>query len=502
VTARKLLKLLYLKPIAMPTPSHKPMPSRRTVMMARTSALILGGYLATFLVLPGQAIGWQVGGTLLSLDRLYQLFILGAPTLLYIGSRGAWHNYRNVIGRAVWPLAGAAAASLLIPLAAGFGAWDGVPGGFGISSKRVAFFLIQYVLFAWSVALWVGITVQYFGAERAGRRLLLALAIPLALGGIVAWVQVVTDTSLVATLEQAGVPIYEGNAARILRQDLRVELQARMNGTLPHAIDFAVVMGLGCIVAIFAPLPRGMKWALGVIAASGLVFSFSRGPVLALIIALLIIPLFPVWNRSWGWSLYLRVFGGAAAVATILALWPALRISTYLFPTGVEDQSTLMRLADYPAAIQLFLSSPVTGIGMGIYEPAMEARGAYAYGLGGVHLDNYYLKAMVEMGGAGLAAFIWLFASRIMVGYRAGGRWGRLLAALTVFFAVQSVMFDSLDFIASTQLYLLASTIVVARALAQGRGEQVADRHNVDLPPVAPHARVSALSLTRSPPRL
>lgn len=427
---------------------------------------LIGAYLATSLVIPGQAIGVSVG-VLVSADRLAQLVLLLAPTLWLVLVPEARRVYMRNIGSALLPFAVAVLASVTYPLLVAGGLVEGSYVDLAYAIRKAAFFLFQFVSFSWAIAMLCWFVVQRAAPGQAARVLVAAVAVPALLGLIPGWLEAITGVPALFMFEAIGLPIDEENARRILWSDMRAGTMKRMNGALPHPIDFAVVMGLAfALVAYSSARPRRRVLG-GALLLSGVVFSFSRGPMLSLALAVLLLPALGWWTPAWGPAMLRRIGIALVGVVAIVVSWDAISRSSLLFPTGTVDTSSMMRTADYPIALPQFARWPLTGIGTGLYTNAATALARAETAVAGEVLDNYWLKALVETGVLGAGALLALFVLQFRRATRLRNRWGLILAVATTSFAIQCFFFDAWDFLASGQLFLTVSIIAATLGEAE-----------------------------------
>jgi O-antigen ligase len=88
-------------------------------------------------------------------------------------------------------------------------------------------------------------------------------------------------------------------------------------------------------------------------------------------------------------------------------------------PTVSATFSTLERLAQWAAGINMFLAHPVLGVGAGNYSEAYPQYSVVCWPNSLGHAHNYYINAAAETGALGLVAFLALTAAMIFVGWRA-----------------------------------------------------------------------------------
>lgn len=165
-----------------------------------------------------------------------------------------------------------------------------------------------------------------------------------------------------------------------------------------------------------------LLWAVGaVLALLGLVLSFSKGALLGVLVALLVMTWLSGKRRA------LALGGGALLGALILA---ALAGPERLNPFG---GSSGLRLEIWQSSLQMLRDHPLFGIGLGqffyYYNPEFGQGyiGPEALAAGEIntaHPHNLILDLLLQLGVLGLIAFVWLLLrllQRCIAGWRAGG---------------------------------------------------------------------------------
>jgi len=151
------------------------------------------------------------------------------------------------------------------------------------------------------------------------------------------------------------------------------------------------------LISLYFPMKKGIpkKVVLGIIIINTfcILFMFSRAAYIAYFIGLFF--LFAVKNKK---LLIVLIF---IAVYWQIAL-PAKVQDRILMTTdayGDLDRSSANRLMIWDESMRLFLESPITGVGYGVFSQL-------GFGLGDTH--NIYLKIMVEQGLFGIIIFLLL----------------------------------------------------------------------------------------------
>jgi O-antigen ligase len=198
---------------------------------------------------------------------------------------------------------------------------------------------------------------------------------------------------------------------------------------------------LGSLIVLTAPMMASMayylkrSWAKFLfVCLTGmmclcLLFTFSRGAWVGMVVAVLLFALF-VDRRL------IAIMGAAGAAA--LALVPSITSRlTYLFTTDYAEASAIGgRVLRWEVGRLLLTdNNPWLGFGLGRFGGAvamnnqiLDETETFEY----FYMDNYYLKTMVEMGYIGLIFFLVLLAAFVIWGLRAVYRSGleaRLTAA-------------------------------------------------------------------------
>ncbi len=180
----------------------------------------------------------------------------------------------------------------------------------------------------------------------------------------------------------------------------------------------AVGKFIGPILAMFVGLwlariqPRvstiwdGVKrhlFAVGVIifGCLGLLFSFSRGAVIGLAAAIIFSSFFSIW-RKWIWVATLFVL-----IVCMLVPFTRNQIVSII---DIKDTSADVHVVMWKGAVRIIQANPILGTGLAsfpvVYDKYKEASHVEYF----PNPDELYLTLWIEMGLAGLIAFIWLVA--------------------------------------------------------------------------------------------
>jgi O-antigen ligase len=209
----------------------------------------------------------------------------------------------------------------------------------------------------------------------------------------------------------------------------------RVTGTFdqpnPYGAFLNLALPLALCLLVFAKNWR-IRWLAGGAAAIiGLAayFAHSRGALLGLVVAVIVVAL-----------VRLRLDRIAAIAAGALALLVGVAWYARLLPQNIETRanslvaidtaslcrpfvsanySTLERLAQWAAGINMFLAHPILGVGAGNYSEAYPQYSVVCWPNSLGHAHNYYINAAAETGAIGLVAFLALTIAMIFVGWRA-----------------------------------------------------------------------------------
>ncbi|HEY7091737.1 MAG TPA: O-antigen ligase family protein [Ktedonobacterales bacterium] len=209
----------------------------------------------------------------------------------------------------------------------------------------------------------------------------------------------------------------------------------RVTGTFdqpnPYGAFLNLSLPLALCLLVFAKSWR-IRWLAGGAAAIiGLAayFARSRGALLSIAVAVVVVAL-----------VRLRLDRIAAIAVGVLALLFGAAWYAHLLPQSVQARvsglvaidtaslcrppvsanfSTLERLAQWAAGINMFLAHPVLGVGAGNYSEAYPQYSVVCWPDSLGHAHNYYINAAAETGAIGLVAFLALTVAMVFVGWRA-----------------------------------------------------------------------------------
>lgn len=174
-------------------------------------------------------------------------------------------------------------------------------------------------------------------------------------------------------------------------------------------VELILPLPLAYLLFARIKLEERLLWLFAVVMmAVALLFSGSRGGVLALGIQLLAMMLVAVWAQRSGLSEGLRLGGnkliafGALAAVLLLILWigyePLVKRFS-LLRQGASEYSFVTRTEYWQGAWQMFTANPLTGVGLGAFPAAYPA-----YGRSSVknerleHVHNDYLQLLTDGG--------------------------------------------------------------------------------------------------------
>lgn len=184
-------------------------------------------------------------------------------------------------------------------------------------------------------------------------------------------------------------------------------------------------------LAVFGRDPR-MRWVTGgagVVMMFALYLSGSRGALLGLVAALIVL-------AAVGLRVERKTLIGLAIATPLLAVaWFA-----HLIPARIENKllaqfrvndvsltaqlndanySTIERLAHWVAGLRMFQAHPLLGVGAGNYSAAYATYKVPGWDESLTHAHNYYINAAAETGALGLLALLAVIAVAIWVAWRA-----------------------------------------------------------------------------------
>ena len=131
----------------------------------------------------------------------------------------------------------------------------------------------------------------------------------------------------------------------------------------------------------------------------GLLFSFSRGAIIGILVSLVFISIFSKW-RKWIWA--------TLGILIVLALLISPIRQNIMGVFYADDVSTDVRLVMWKGAVRIIEDNPVTGTGLAsfpvVYDDYKEASHTEYF----PNPDHFILSVWIELGLAGLVIFGWL----------------------------------------------------------------------------------------------
>lgn len=215
----------------------------------------------------------------------------------------------------------------------------------------------------------------------------------------------------------------------------------RSAGTAMHALEYAMVLSMILPVAVtMAIWHRGARfpttwWPAGAIVLA-LTLAVSRSAIVGAAVALLVV--MAGWPARWR---LLALGAGSGLAAAVYVLVPGM-VGTIrgLFTGVLNDPSAMSRATSYDLAEEMFLRSPLIGRGFGTFLPQYRI------------FDNQYLHLLIETGIVGLAAFVGLVVTAVLVSLRvwrgAGGEAAQTALALAASLASGATLFALFDALA------------------------------------------------------
>ncbi len=336
--------------------------------------------------------------------RLALMTLLAALACRWLVSRGGLPSLRTPLNAALLIFVGAAALSLLVNAPA-------MSVAQAVGGLRVCFFLLfDYAALFLATTLVIRLT-----GRRAIPKIAVTLVVLLAVAGALGVAEHLSGVNAFQLIERLSPSLLggqgEGWGEYITTYRLR-GAAIRSSATFAHFLDFGTAMAMGIPLTLHFLSRARTNWrrvafslALA-LEATGLVYSYSRGALIAVGLATVCYLALSRDRRS------LAVGGGGAGLVAVLCLaLPG--VSTALggvfFPQGgyASEGSLRARLDDYAPMTAIVAGHPLLGIGPGMLlrqgfvtdHPQLQSLAA---------LDNYYLVVVGETGLVGLAAFLTL----------------------------------------------------------------------------------------------
>jgi hypothetical protein len=281
------------------------------------------------------------------------------------------------------------------------------------------------------------------------------------MGGLVAVLGLVQFVTGQTIIDQLPIPGLTTDAS--MGTDIRGDF-TRASATATHPLEYAVVLAATLPVAIAvgsSDTGRGVlrRWWAAVALASASMVSLSRSALVGLVVSsALLLPALPRAARAM-----LAAAGAALISASFVAIPGLIGTIRGMFLAAGEDPSTVSRAGAREVVLQIAGNYGLFGRGFGTFLPK------YAI------VDNQFLISLVDIGILGVASFLALVVTAVVVALRVGRRiddagmrlqiHGVAVALVTTFLLF--AFFDGLGFpMAAGTLFLLLGVIGAAGNLS------------------------------------
>jgi len=179
----------------------------------------------------------------------------------------------------------------------------------------------------------------------------------------------------------------------------------------PNIMGALMVMCAPMLAAlIYYVKPLWLKivmWGLTVIMCLATLVTFSRGAWFGLAIAVLLFGL--IVDRK------ILVLAAVGVTGLIMLVPEISNRITFLFTSDfAEANSAGGRAQRWQIGWTLLRTNPIFGFGLGRFGGAIAMQNQVVEGLDYFYMDNYYMKTLVEMGYAGLGAYIYLLLQKVL----------------------------------------------------------------------------------------
>lgn len=239
----------------------------------------------------------------------------------------------------------------------------------------------------------------------------------------------------------------------------------RASATAIHPLEYGVVLCIALPLAITLALEdhhrsRLGRWFPVVTIALASVLSVSRSALIGLIVGIIV--LLPTWSRQI--RILVATIGGAFVIMIGIFIPGLLGTLRGLFTGFSNDPSTLSRSSSFDYAAELLGRFPLVGKGFGTLLPKYHI------------FDNQYILLAIELGLAGVIAFLALVGSAIVSASiarksatnRLDRQLGQALVAAIASGAVMMAFFDGLTFpMAAGMLFLVCGLCGSAQRLTE-----------------------------------
>ena len=208
----------------------------------------------------------------------------------------------------------------------------------------------------------------------------------------------------------------------------------RVYGTFDQPNPFAGYINM-TLPIVLSLMILGRNWTTRILSGAAVVLlgaveymTLSRGGEIAIVVAILFILTVGIWGLR-----KLAAVGGVGFLCIVAAYLAGVIPSHYIQPIldklglikisfsspSAADYATAERLAHWVAGINMFLTHPITGVGIGNYPDVYSAYHITIFVNSLGHAHDYYINIAAETGVIGLAAFLFFLATIFVAGWRA-----------------------------------------------------------------------------------
>lgn len=226
----------------------------------------------------------------------------------------------------------------------------------------------------------------------------------------------------------------------------------RPQGTAAHPLEYGVVLCVALPIAISLAMtekkrPTLIRWLPASVIAFASMLSVSRSALLGVLAGVLILA--PRWSPQVRLYVLLAAGGlGGVMYSVVPGMAGTLK---GLFLGVADDPSTVSRTNSYATAFEITQRNPFLGRGFGTFLPQY------------LILDNQFLGLLIDVGLVGLAAFLALVVTSIIIPWNATRRFtdagvrqlGAAISASVSASALTFVFFDGLGFPMSAGLLFM-----------------------------------------------
>jgi len=162
-----------------------------------------------------------------------------------------------------------------------------------------------------------------------------------------------------------------------------------------------IPLAVGMLIRRWSGLRNSVTLLCLGILGTGLICSWSRGALLALLIAMVVF--FFIWHRR---AMFL-VFAGAASIPFLPFILPEAFVDRYFSIGNMADSSTSYRVGGWQASFEMLKNNFLGGIGTGVEAwKSIYPRYAYMTMESTPHAHNLYIQIAMEVGIVGLFVFL------------------------------------------------------------------------------------------------